>query len=110
MSGGDVLSQAEVESLLSAMEQTQQRAPAARKPTPPSASSSPSKPREKVTPYDFKRPERVGKAQGFVKIVRDAGYRGYLPIETLPVVNVKYEPLKVVPRFHAEVQAAFNRS
>ncbi len=63
MSGGDVLSQAEVESLLSAMEQTQQRAPAARNPTPPSASSSPSKPREKVTPYDFKRPERVGKEQ-----------------------------------------------
>lgn len=63
MSGGDVLSQAEVESLLSAMEQTQQRAPAARKPTPPSASSAPNKPREKVTPYDFKRPERVGKEQ-----------------------------------------------
>jgi len=46
----------------------------------------------------------------FVKIVRDAGYRGYLPIETLPVTGVKYEPFKVVPRFHAEVSAAFARA
>jgi flagellar motor switch protein FliM len=62
---GDVLSQAEVESLLSAMEQTTSRAPAQKKSAaavaaPPPA---PSKPREKVTPYDFKRPERVGKEQ-----------------------------------------------
>ena len=46
----------------------------------------------------------------FVKIVRDAGYRGYLPIETLTVKGVPYEPLKVVPRFHAEVKAAFERT
>lgn len=61
---GDVLSQAEVESLLSAMEQTgkapepQRRAPEAA-PVP----QAPPKPRDKVTPYDFKRPERVGKEQ-----------------------------------------------
>lgn len=46
----------------------------------------------------------------FVKIVRDADYRGYLPIETLAVTGIKYEPLKVIPRFHAEVKAAFERS
>jgi flagellar motor switch protein FliM len=57
---GDVLSQAEVESLLSAMEQTAPRTPAPRKPTP---AAPPPKPREKVSPYDFKRPERVGKEQ-----------------------------------------------
>lgn len=60
---GDVLSQAEVESLLSAMEQTAPRAPAPRKPTPAAAAAPPPKPREKVSPYDFKRPERVGKEQ-----------------------------------------------
>jgi flagellar motor switch protein FliM len=62
---GDVLSQAEVESLLSAMEQTTSRAPAQKKAAAPVAASPPaaSKPREKVTPYDFKRPERVGKEQ-----------------------------------------------
>ena len=62
---GDVLSQAEVESLLNAMAAGGPRrprrasgAPGGR--LPPSAAS---KPREKVTPYDFKRPERVGKEQ-----------------------------------------------
>ncbi len=58
---GDVLSQAEVESLLSAMEQTAPRTPAPRKPAV--AAAPPPKPREKVSPYDFKRPERVGKEQ-----------------------------------------------
>ncbi|MCE9607163.1 MAG: flagellar motor switch protein FliM [Planctomycetia bacterium] len=58
---GDVLSQAEVESLLSAMEQTAPRAAAPARKAAPSA--PPPKPREKVTPYDFKRPERVGKEQ-----------------------------------------------
>lgn len=43
----------------------------------------------------------------FAKIVRDSGYRRYLPVETLPSPGVKYEPLKSVPRFHAEVRAAF---
>jgi len=54
----EVLSQAEVESLLSALE-----APA---PKPVAAGSMPQggpRSREKVSPYDFKRPERVGKDQ-----------------------------------------------
>jgi len=60
--GGDVLSQTEVESLLSAMaaggaEATTAAAPAANQPF------APPRPREKITPYDFKRPERVGKEQ-----------------------------------------------
>lgn len=60
---GDVLSQAEVESLLSAMEQTAQRAVAPRRNPEAATKSAPAKPREKVAPYDFKRPERVGKEQ-----------------------------------------------
>jgi flagellar motor switch protein FliM len=61
---GDVLSQAEVESLLSAMEQTAQKAAPARRAAPAAAATAaPARPREKVTPYDFKRPERVGKEQ-----------------------------------------------
>jgi flagellar motor switch protein FliM len=61
---GDILSQAEVESLLSAMESD----PAAKSHAGPArekAAEAPSagRPREKVTPYDFKRPERVGKEQ-----------------------------------------------
>jgi flagellar motor switch protein FliM len=60
---GDVLSQAEVESLLSAMEQTAQRAEAPRRAPAPVPTGGPPKLREKVTPYDFKRPDRVGKEQ-----------------------------------------------
>jgi flagellar motor switch protein FliM len=66
--GGDVLSQAEVESLLSAMATTGESAATAAKPSapapgPPAPGAPPPKPREKITPYDFKRPERVGKEQ-----------------------------------------------
>lgn len=56
----EVLSQAEVESLLNAMEsdpsgkQSQAAQP---------VSGKANRPREKVIPYDFKRPERVGKEQ-----------------------------------------------
>jgi flagellar motor switch protein FliM len=53
--GGDVLSQAEVENLLSALEA---------EPEEQQLSSPVSlRPKEKVTVYDFKRPERVGKEQ-----------------------------------------------
>src|SRR6187401_1951483 len=62
-----VLSQSEVESLLSSMEAQSPRTAA---PPPVTAAAvaastprTPSKPREKVSPYDFKRPERVGKEQ-----------------------------------------------
>jgi flagellar motor switch protein FliM len=63
----EVLSQAEVESLLSAMETHSAKAAA-----PSMATAAPGlatadrpavRPREKVMPYDFKRPERVGKEQ-----------------------------------------------
>ena len=69
--GGDVLSQTEVENLLSAMAAggegtaaaaTAAPAPAA-VPMPGTGGLAITKPREKVAPYDFKRPERVGKEQ-----------------------------------------------
>ncbi len=71
--GGDVLSQTEVESLLSAMaaggeELAVTPPPAAQRreerpdPTAGLSFTAP-RPREKVVPYDFKRPERVGKEQ-----------------------------------------------
>ena len=63
---GDVLSQAEVESLLTAMESGNLDVPATPVPVPAARvghAAAPSRPREKVTPYDFKRPERVGKEQ-----------------------------------------------
>jgi flagellar motor switch protein FliM len=53
---GDVLSQAEVENLLSALEGEAEVRPIANAPLS-------LRPKEKITIYDFKRPERVGKEQ-----------------------------------------------
>ncbi len=53
---GDVLSQAEVESLLTAMDGREGDVIA-------DAATSRIKHRDKISPYDFKRPERVGKEQ-----------------------------------------------
>ncbi len=62
MSEEEVLSQDEVQSLLSALDSGD--APAlAPEPEPPPPPKPPPKPRERVTPYDFRRPERVGKDQ-----------------------------------------------
>ncbi len=56
----EVLSQAEVESLLNAMESKVAAAPTK---TQKARSGQTVRAREKITPYDFKRPERVGKEQ-----------------------------------------------
>lgn len=61
----EVLSQSEVEALLSEMENVPAPAPAEPS-TPQRAPAQPApaqRPREKVIPYDFKRPERVGQEQ-----------------------------------------------
>src|SRR3569623_2034675 len=60
----EVLSQAEVESLLTSMESQTARTGVPQAPPPvTSGPRAPGRPREKITPYDFKRPERVGKDQ-----------------------------------------------
>src|SRR5215216_1606520 len=60
----EVLSQAEVENLITAMESQAARANAAQAESGSrQASARTPRPREKVVPYDFKRPERVGKEQ-----------------------------------------------
>jgi sugar phosphate isomerase/epimerase len=40
-------------------------------------------------------------------IVRQSGYRGYLPIETLSASGQEYDPFRVVPPFLAEFRQAF---
>jgi sugar phosphate isomerase/epimerase len=41
-----------------------------------------------------------------VRAIREGGYRGYLPIETLSAAGKSYDPYKIVPAFAAEVRAA----
>jgi sugar phosphate isomerase/epimerase len=56
--------------------------------------------KEAEAPTDLKR---------LIKIVRDSGYRGYLPIETLSPrggTGPAYDPFTVVPKFLAEVRDA----
>jgi sugar phosphate isomerase/epimerase len=45
-----------------------------------------------------------------VKIIRDGGYRGYLPIETLVFPNRPYNPRELVPKFLAEVRSAIGNA
>jgi flagellar motor switch protein FliM len=58
----NLLSQAEVESLLTTLDDGPKTPPAQRDPMPV-LSVVPQRARDKVAPYDFKRPERVGKEQ-----------------------------------------------
>jgi sugar phosphate isomerase/epimerase len=39
-----------------------------------------------------------------VKIIRESGYRGYIPIETLSVKGQPYDPIDLVPKFLAELR------
>jgi sugar phosphate isomerase/epimerase len=41
-----------------------------------------------------------------VRLIRDGGYRGYIPIETLSVAGRDYVPQELVPKFLKEVQDA----
>ncbi len=54
---------------------------------------------EDASPTDLKR---------LLRVVRDSGYRGYLPIETLSPRGggVEYDPYKVVPKFLAQLREA----
>lgn len=74
MADDEVLSQDEVQSLLSALDAqggpeaaapapTAATAAAVAAPPPVAAPKAPARPRDRVTPYDFRRPERVGKDQ-----------------------------------------------
>lgn len=41
-----------------------------------------------------------------IRVIRDSGYRGYVPIETLSYNNPDYDPLAVVPAFLKQVRDA----
>src|SRR3954447_8281013 len=56
---------------------------------------------ENETPTDLVR---------LIKIVRDSGYRGYLPIETLSPKNKVYDPFTVVPEFLKQLRDAIAQS
>lgn len=43
-----------------------------------------------------------------ITIIRAAGYRGYLPIETLSAPGRDYDPFQVVPRFATELRTAIS--
>ena len=45
-----------------------------------------------------------------VTIVRETGYRGYLPIETLSIAGRDYNPKELVPQFLAELRTALGQS
>ena len=44
-----------------------------------------------------------------IQVVRTGGYRGYLPIETLPKKDKPYDPMALVPEFLGQVRAAIGK-
>ena len=63
----------------------------------------------KESPFGKASPVRTDLVR-LVRIVREGGYRGYLPIETLSVEGRPYDPHTLVPAFLAELRAALERS
>ena len=61
----------------------------------------------KESPYGNASPVRMD-LQKLVGVIRAAGYRGYLPIETLVAPGQPYDPFVKVPRFLREVRAALS--
>lgn len=66
----------------------------------------------KESPIDARSPVKTD-LKRLMKIVKDSGYRGYLPIETLeikgnprPVPDIPYDPHTLVPAFFKKVKAA----
>ena len=65
----------------------------------------------KESPFGAASPIRVD-VKKLMKIIRDSGYRGYCPIETLLVKGQEqlYNPYERVPRFLAEIQKAIRET
>jgi sugar phosphate isomerase/epimerase len=59
--------------------------------------------KESIFKNDRSRPADLPR---IVRLIRDGGYRGYVPIETLAVPGVPYDPFQTVPAFTRAVQAA----
>ncbi|TSA20318.1 sugar phosphate isomerase/epimerase [bacterium] len=65
----------------------------------------------KESPFGAASPIRID-VKKLIKIIRDSGYRGYCPIETLSVKGQEqvYKPYESVPRFLAELRNAIEQS
>ena len=59
--------------------------------------------KESIYANDRSRPADLPR---LYRIIRDGGYRGHVPIETLSVRGVPYDPFQVVPDFTAKVRVA----
>jgi sugar phosphate isomerase/epimerase len=59
--------------------------------------------KESIYANDRSRPADLPR---LYRLIRDGGYRGYVPIETLKAGTAPYDPFQVVPAFTRQVQAA----
>jgi sugar phosphate isomerase/epimerase len=59
----------------------------------------------KESPRGNNSPERTDLPR-LIRIIKDGGYRGYVPIETLSSKDKPYDPYALVPAFAANVRAA----
>ena len=63
----------------------------------------------KESPFGKTSPIRTD-LNRLIPIIKDAGYRGYLPIETLAVEGRPYDPHTLVPAFLNELREAIRRA
>lgn len=63
--------------------------------------------KESIRGTDLTQPADVSR---ICQIIRDGGYRGYVPIETLSANRPTYDPFEIVPLFARRVRAAMNET
>lgn len=61
----------------------------------------------KESPFGIGGAERTDFVK-LIRIIKTGGYTGYLPVETLMIRGVKYDPFALVPEMLSELQAAID--
>jgi sugar phosphate isomerase/epimerase len=62
----------------------------------------------KESPYEIGNPVKTDYYK-LIKIIKDGGYKGFLPVETLPVKGKPYDPFALVPQMLTQMQNAIEK-
>jgi sugar phosphate isomerase/epimerase len=62
----------------------------------------------KESPYEIGNPVQTDYVK-LIKIIKDSGYKGFLPVETLLVRGKPYDPFALVPKMLGEMQSAISK-
>ncbi len=62
----------------------------------------------KESPYEIGNPIQTDYVK-LIKIIKDSGYKGFLPVETLLVRGKPYDPFALVPNMLSQMQSAIEK-